>query len=96
MQELFARILKIVSEVTEVPPETIVSRDKHEETVDARYLLVYLLYRHGLYPSAIARYTGLSVRTVNTITSAFTQRLENRRILAVNLEETQRQLSGNG
>ena len=96
MQELFARILKIVSEVTEVPPETIVSRDKHEETVDARYLLVYLLYRHGLYPSAIARYTGLSVRTVNTITSAFTQRLESRRILAVNLEETQRQLSGNG
>lgn len=96
MQELFARILKIVSEVTEVPPETIVSRDKHEETVDARCLLVYLLYRHGLYPSAIARYTGLSVRTVNTITSAFTQRLESRRILAVNLEETQRQLSGNG
>lgn len=96
MQELFARILKIVSEVTEVPPETIVSRDKHEETVDARCLLVYLLYRHGLYPSAIARYTGLSVRTVNTITSAFTQRLESRRMLAVNLEETQRQLSGNG
>ena len=96
MQELFARILKIVSEVTEVPPETIVSRDKHEETVDARYLLVYLLYRHGLYPSAIARYTGLSVRTVNTITSAFTQRLESRRMLAVNMEETQRQLSGNG
>ena len=96
MQELFARILKIVSEVTEVPPGTIVSRDKHEETVDARYLLVYLLYRNGLYPSAIARYTGLSVRTVNTITSAFTQRLESRRMLAVNLEETQRQLSGNG
>lgn len=96
MQELFARILKIVSEVTEVPPETIVSKDKHEETVDARYLLVYLLYRHGLYPSAIARYTGLSVRTVNTVTSAFTQRLESRRMLAVNLEETQRKLSGNG
>lgn len=96
MQELFARILKIVSEVTEVPPGTIVSKDKHEETVDARYLLVYLLYRHGLYPSAIARYTELSVRTVNTIASAFTQRLESRRMLAVNLEETQRQLSGNG
>lgn len=96
MQELFARILKIVSEVTEVPPGTIVSKDKHEETVDARYLLVYLLYRHGLYPSAIARYTELSVRTVNTIASAFTQRLESRRMLAVNLEETQRKLSGNG
>ena len=96
MEEIFARILKIVSEVTEVPPETIVSKDKHEETVDARYMLVYLLYKHGLYPSAIARYTGLSVRTVNTITSAFTQRLESRRMLAVNLEETQRQLSGNG
>ena len=96
MEEIFARTLEVVSEVTEVPPETIVSKDKHEETVDARYMLVYLLYKHGLYPSAIARYTGLSVRTVNTITSAFTQRLESRRMLAVNLEETQRQLSGNG
>ena len=95
MEEIFARTLEVVSEVTEVPPETIVSKDKHEEAVDARYMLVYLLYKHGLYPSAIARYTGLSVRTINTITSAFPQRLESRRMLAVNLEETQRKLGDN-
>ena len=40
--EIFATILQTVSQETEIPPEQILSRKKDEETVDARYLLVYL------------------------------------------------------
>lgn len=45
--EIFATILQTVSQETEIPPEQILSRKKDEETVDARYLLVYLLTRNG-------------------------------------------------
>lgn len=92
MQEIFAKLLKIVSEVTEVPPDMIMSRDRHEEVVDARCLLVYLLSQQGLYPSAIARYTRLSVRTINLMISTFSERLYSRRILVVNLKKSQQKL----
>lgn len=95
MQEIFARLLKIVSEVTEVSPDAIISKDRHEEVVDARCLLVYLLSQQGLYPSVIARYTRLSIRTVNSTISTFAERADSRRMLAVNLEKTQRKLGSN-
>lgn len=50
MEEIFARTLEVVSGTTDVSPELILSKDRHEEVVDARYLLVYLLHKQGMYP----------------------------------------------
>lgn len=41
--EIFAEILKIVSQETEIAIDRILSSDKDSETVDARYLLVHIL-----------------------------------------------------
>lgn len=38
--EIFAEILKIVSQETEIAIDRILSSDKDSETVDARYLIV--------------------------------------------------------
>lgn len=48
--EIFAEILEIVSQETEISVERILSSDKDTETVDARYLLVHILSEMGFYP----------------------------------------------
>lgn len=53
--ELFAQILKTVANETELTPEQILSCCRTAETVDARYMLVHLLRREGIYISEIAR-----------------------------------------
>lgn len=73
--EIFAELLEAVSRETEVPADLITGCDKKAETVDARYLLVYLLRRRGLYPSMIAPMVGLKKRAVNHILSDFDVRL---------------------
>lgn len=47
--EIFAKIINIVSKETEVSVDQILSSDKKMETVDARYLLVSLLFESGMY-----------------------------------------------
>lgn len=61
--EIFATILQTVSQETEIPPEQILSRKKDEETVDARYLLVYLLTRNGFCSSRVASCIRKDIRT---------------------------------
>ncbi len=74
--ELFTKIVEIVSNETEMPPEAIMSESKENEIVDARYMLVYHLFRAGFHPSWIARHIGKTVRSVTFILSHFAERLE--------------------
>lgn len=50
-KEIFARTLKVVACLSEIDAKVIVSKDRHEEVVDARILLIHLLNKQGLYPS---------------------------------------------
>ena len=65
--------------------EDILSGKHDESTVDARCLLVHILYRQGLYPSVIAYRTGLCRRTVNYAVARFNDRARDRRILGIML-----------
>ena len=47
--EIFAKILNTVANETELTSEQILSCCRTAETVDARYILVYLLKREGIY-----------------------------------------------
>lgn len=69
--EIFAKILQAVSEETEMSSESILSSSKETEVVDARYLLVYFLFRQGFYPSQIARRIGKTRRSVNYMLSRY-------------------------
>lgn len=74
--EIFAKILHEVSEETEVPESDIVSRCRNAEAVDARYILVYFLYRKGFYASTIAPFLNCRKRSVNHMMSDFDSRMK--------------------
>lgn len=91
--ELFAHILGVVSEVTEVEPERILAKTKKEEVVDARMLLVYFCRKEGLYPTQIAEWVNVSVRHVNRLMSEVDERISvSGGILLANMQAIRTQL----
>lgn len=94
--EIFATILQTVSQETEIPPEQILSRKKDEETVDARYLLVYLLTRNGFCSSRVASCIRKDIRTVNLILTRFETRRSNRKYFGILLDNIKKQLGNKG
>lgn len=63
--EIFAKIIALVSKGTEIPTELIVSDNRVTEIVNARYILVYILYEKGFYPSQISSLIHKTKRSVN-------------------------------
>lgn len=62
--EIFAKIIALVSKGTEIPTELIVSDNRVTEIVNARYILVYILYEKGFYPSQISSLIHKTKRSV--------------------------------
>lgn len=58
--EIFAGILADVSSEAEIDSDRILSSERKEEVVDARYLVIFLLLGNGFYPAMIAERMGLS------------------------------------
>lgn len=75
--EIFASVLADVSAETEIDSERILSSERKEEVVDARYLVIFLLLGNGFYPAMIAERMGLSARAVRSAISGFEARLAN-------------------
>ena len=90
--EIFAEILQVVSQETEIPPEQILSSRKDEETVDARYLLVYFLSQNGFCSSRIAFCIHKDIRTVNFIITRFEERKASRKLFGILLENIKKVL----
>ncbi len=73
--DLYRTVLSAVAEESEIPEDKILSPCKERETVDARYVLVYLLHKRlGLYPSRIKAVTGICERSINYILTFYEQR----------------------
>lgn len=95
-KEIFATIVCIVSDVTDISPEEILSSSHREDIVDARHLLVHFLHTYGgLYIAQIAPMTGFSTRHVAFILSSFDTRLRSRRLLRNNYDIIKLKLSHN-
>lgn len=90
--EIFAKILNAVSDETEVPAEQILSNKRDDDTVDARHLLVYLLYNQGFGTSRIAKYIHKDIRCINKILNNFPDRKDNRKLLRIYLESVRNKL----
>ena len=75
--EIFAAILSDVSSEVEIDSDRILSSERKEEVVDARYLVIFLLLGNGFYPAMIAERMGLSARAVRSAISGFEARLAN-------------------
>lgn len=86
-KEIFAKKLTSVSYITDIEEDVIISKSRKEDVVDARCLLVYLLYEDGIYPYHIAQMLCCSTRNINTIISSFNARLCCRKMLRINYEK---------
>lgn len=75
-EEIFAEIIKIVSQEVEITPKCILSKGKRIEVVDARYIIVKLLSKNGFYNSMIAEMMNLSIRSVRNILNSFDERID--------------------
>ena len=93
--EIFAEILEIVSQETEISVERILSSDKDTETVDARYLLVNILSEMGFYPVQTSIHLHKTKRTINYIISNFQERLDSGKMRRIYLENVKKQLGNN-
>lgn len=69
--ELYRQILGTVSQETEIPEERILSKAKNAEIVDARYLLVYFLWRQGFHAPVISSLMNFSRRPIEKMISQF-------------------------
>lgn len=73
-KELFEKIVEIVSELTEIPKEEILSKSRRSDVTDARYLVIYSLYIHGVRIYKIAELTGVPWRSVYYAITSFSMR----------------------
>lgn len=68
---LYNKILDAVAEVTEVPRDLIISRNKQRDVVEARSLLFHYLYAEGFTRRQVADMTGLTRQCVAQQIQAF-------------------------
>lgn len=90
--ERYNKVLSIVEEETEVRKEMIVSGNKQEEVVDARSLLIRILYEQGFYPIQISQLSGICHRCVSPFIVGFNERKESHKLLGINYEKVKRKL----
>lgn len=90
--EIFAAILNIISEETELEKELILSDSKEVEIVDARYLFVHFLSLNGFYPSQIAARLMKTKRAINYMLSNFDARLETGKMIRINYDNIKNRL----
>lgn len=69
--DIFNQILDVVANETEIERTEILSACKKAEIVDARYMLVYALYRKGFYYSEIARMSNITRQAVSRMILRF-------------------------
>lgn len=75
MDKVFTKVLSIIQEYTEISSDRIL-KDKHEECVDYRILLIEALHRVGISDQAIADRLQLTRQGVNYLRNKFKQRIK--------------------
>ena len=93
MNAEFEKIINAVAEVMDLRPCQILCKRKFKETIDARWIAVYLLAEKGYYSSRIAEWMGMTIRNVNLILSSIHLRLATEKQLRSNLEAARKYLS---
>lgn len=94
--EIFADLLNMVSRVTEVSADDILSDCRMEEIVDARCILVFLLNEMGFYPGQIAILINKTPAGIRYLLLSCSSRFKGNTIIESNLKVIREQLKSNG
>lgn len=89
------RILEIVAEELDVPKESILSKSRKAEIVDARHMTAKLLHIHNVYPSRIAEIFEVSPRSIQYAITSFDARIQTNRALRNSYAKLAKILGGN-
>lgn len=79
--ELAEYMLEFAAEELDVPKNSILSKSRKAEIVDARHMAAKLLHVHNVYPSRIAEIFGVSPRSIHYVTTSFDARIQTNRAL---------------
>lgn len=91
-QTLFLNIVNEVAKETEIPADLIMSKKMVQEIVDARHIVVKLLYDLGFYKRQIAEKMNISVRAVHFILDSFDDRMKYSRIANIIYEKVKKKV----
>lgn len=89
---IFTTILNAVCTETDISKDDILTDKKQTETVNARHILVHLLYKSGIYPRQIAKMINQTSRSVNYMLSKFSERVRNEKIMRMDCERIEKRL----
>lgn len=73
-KELFEGIISIVSDLTDISREEMLSRSRRSDIIEAKYLLIYLLKSQGVKPYKIALLMDMPERCVYYSITSFSMR----------------------
>lgn len=79
--ELANHIIETVAEELDVPKESILTKSRKAEIVDARHAAAKLLHVCNVYPSRIAEIFNLSPRSIQYVITSFDARIQTNRAL---------------
>lgn len=79
--ELAEYVLELVAEELDVPKNSILSKSRKAEIVDARHMAAKLLHVCNVYPSRIADIFGVSPRSIHYVITSFDARIQTNRAL---------------
>ena len=90
--EIFAEVLRVVSEMTEIEVDDILSDCRREDVVEARVLLIYVLSKADFKPACIAHYLGCTRGSVYYHLNGFENRLRQNKMLEMYCSKTLQKL----
>lgn len=79
--ELADYVIELVAEELDVPKDSILSKSRKAEIVDARHMVAKLLHIRNVYPSRIADIFGVSPRSIHYVITSFDARIQTNRTL---------------
>ena len=93
MNQEFEQVVKAVASAMDLTVSQILSNRRFPETIDARWITVYLLNDRGFYTAKIAVCMGMTPRNVTRILAAVRDRLSIETKLRRNLDAARKYLS---
>lgn len=74
--EDFSKVIKVVTELTDVTEEAILGKSREVEVVDARWMVICLMKEKGYQAKQIATLVNHPIRTINHAINAFSDRVK--------------------
>lgn len=74
--EDFSKVIKVVTELTEVTEEAILGKSREAEVVDARWMVICLMREKGYQTKQIAPLMNHPIRTINHAINSFSDRVK--------------------